>query len=60
MPTSSEYHCVIFQSHHGTSGHLAGYFDDTLNTAAREGWKFVQAIRMNELTFLLIFERMNG
>jgi len=46
--------------HAGTSGHHAGYFSDALNKYAADGWKFVQAVKIDALRFTLIFERMDG
>ena len=58
MPTS--YKCVQLSMHAGTSGHHAGYFNDALNAAAADGWRFVQAVKIDALRFTLIFERMDG
>lgn len=54
---STSYKCSLLEMHSGTTGHVSGYFQDALNDEAKEGWKFVQAIRMDSLRFTLIFER---
>jgi hypothetical protein len=46
--------------HSKTTGHVSGYFEDALNEWAAKGYSFVQAVRIDDLRFTLIFERMDG
>lgn len=57
---STSYKCVLLQVHHKTTGHLPGYFEDALQREANDGWRFVQAVRVDDLRFTLIFERLDG
>ena len=60
--TNHSYKCVLLSCDGGTitSGHTPSFFDEALNNYAAAGWRFVQAIRMDDLRFTLIFERMDG
>lgn len=60
MRTSHSYKCFLITTESRTSGHVPEHFENALNKQASEGYRFVQALRVDDLRFALIFERMDG